>query len=169
MLFLNGRTASGACTVGSVGWTLPRLMLFRWSDCFQWQHCGPYVIWRFLRQLYPAVSPYSFKSVWLSRAKVTEGNQYFFINSVSQLLAPMSIGKMEEKLRSWKVPTSVWAVGALYSPFGHTGRKVALTVGVRINNTIQGFLKCGKTGEHVKQGSWISSSIFKFCFNHSFM
>ena len=102
MLFLNGRTASVACTVGSVGLTLPRLMLFRWSDCFQWQHCGLYVIWRFLRQLYPAVSPYSFKSVWLSRAKVTEGNQYFFINSVSQLPAPMSKGKMEEKLRSWK-------------------------------------------------------------------
>ena len=107
MLFLNGRTASGACTVGSVGLTLPRLMLFRWSDCFQWQHCGLYVIWRFLRQLYPAVSPYSFKNVWLSRAKVTEGNQYSSINSVSQLLAPMSKGKMEEKLRSWKVPTSV--------------------------------------------------------------
>ena len=96
MLFLNGRTASGACTVGSEGLTLPRLMLFRWSDCFQWQHCGLYVIWRFLRQLYPAVSPYSLKSVWLSRAKVTEGNQVL----LHQHCVPASSSNV--KKRRWR-------------------------------------------------------------------
>ena len=60
--------------------------------------------------------------------------------------------KMEEKLRPWKVPTSVWAVGAPYPPFGHTGRKLALTVGARFFIKIQDFLNCGKTREHVRQG-----------------
>ena len=78
--------------------------------------------------------------------------RYFFTNSVSQLLAPMSKGKMEEKLRPWKVPTSVWAVGAPYLPYGHTGRKPALTVGARFFIKIQDFLNCGKTREHVRQG-----------------
>ena len=77
--------------------------------------------------------------------------RYFFTNSVSQLLAPMSKGKMEEKLRPWKVLTSVWAVGAPYPPHGHTGRKPALTVGARFFIKIQDFLNCGKTCEHVRQ------------------
>ena len=59
---------------------------------------------------------------------------------------------MEEKLRPWKVPTSVWAVGAPYPPYGHTGRKPALTVGARFVIKIQDFLNCRKTLEHVKQG-----------------